>query len=176
MADDLMRYDVMAREALRGVVREAIRRVADSGLPGSHHFYISFRTRAPGVDLDPDLMEKHPSEMTIVLEHRFWDLAVDDDAFEVTLTFNRVPKYIRVPFDAVTQFHDPSVGFALRFEAPAAATPIDAPRGAAVITADGEEPAKLPTKPKATAETPKPARATGSGEVVDFDAFRKKTD
>jgi hypothetical protein len=116
MAEDLMRYDQMAREALRGVVRAALRRAADEGLPGSHHFYISFQTRAPGVDLDPELMDKHPVEMTIVLEHQYWDLAVDEDAFEVTLKFNRIPKYIRIPFDAVVQFHDPSVGFTLRFD------------------------------------------------------------
>lgn len=173
MAEDLMRYDEMAREALRGVVREALRRAADQGLPGKHHFYISFRTRAPGVDLDPELMEKHPTDMTIVLEHRFWDLAVDEDAFEVTLTFNRVPKFIRVPFNAVTQFHDPSVGFALRFE-PA---PEKAPRGAAVISATGEAPARLPVaKAKPPAEEARPGKPAGSGQVVDFDAFRKKTD
>jgi len=136
-----------------------LRRAADQGLPGAHHFYISFRTRAAGVDLDPDLFEKHPIEMTIVLEHQFWDLAVDEDAFEVTLKFNGIPKYIRVPFDAVTQFHDPSVGFTLRFAAPAP--------GAGAGGAD-------PAKPGDVA--PEPPAAQGGGQVVNLEAFRKRTD
>ena len=164
MAEDLMHYEDMAREALRGVVGDALRRVADDGLPGAHHFYISFHTRAPGVDLDEDLLAKHPDEMTIVLEHQFWDLAVDEDAFEVTLSFNRIPKYLRVPFAAVTQFHDPSVGFALRFEAP----PADgAPRKNQPAQTVAAEPVD-PASPKA---------ADGEDDrVVRLDAFRKPTD
>jgi hypothetical protein len=174
MAEDLMRYDHMAREALRGVVREAIRKAADEGLPGRHHFYISFRTRAPGVDLDPDLLEKHPHDMTIVLEHQFWDLAVDEDAFEVTLKFKGVPKYIRVPFDAVAQFHDPSVGFTLRFDAPILASgpaPAAPPAGVAAI---GPRPAAPPETAKSKAGAPPPQN--GGGQVVSIDAFRKKPD
>lgn len=175
-----MRYDLMAREALRGVVREALRKAADEGLPGRHHFYISFRTRAPGVDLDADLLEKHPHDMTIVLEHQFWDLAVDEDAFEVTLKFKGVPKYIRVPFDAVIQFYDPSVGFTLRFDAPLlapAAAPPAPPAGVAAITP--AEPGAVragpkPVKPaKPAAEAPPP---NGGAQVVSIDAFRKKPD
>lgn len=163
MTEDLMRYEELAREALRGVVRDALRRVADDGLPGAHHFYIAFRTRAPGVDIDEDLLARHPEEMTIVLEHRFWDLAVDDDAFEVTLTFNRVPKYIRVPFEAVTQFHDPAVGFTLRFEPPAADT--------------AERAAAPHSEPAPVHEALEPETAADDvGRVVNLDAFRKKSD
>lgn len=165
MAQDLMRYEDMAREALRGVVREALRRAADDGLPGAHHFYISFRTQAPGVDLDPDVATKYPDDMTVVLEKQFWDLAVDDDAFEVTLNFNRVPKYLRVPFDAITQFHDPSVGFTLRFDAAGDAvgdgSASENPTGAAAIRTSSSEPA---------------GDGDESGQVVSLDAFRKKTD
>jgi hypothetical protein len=168
MAEDLMRYDQLAREALRGVVREALRRAADDGLPGGHHFYITFRSHAPGVDLDADL------------EHQFWDLAVDDDAFEVTLKFKGIPKYLRVPFDAVIQFHDPSVGFTLRFDAPVltpssepATFPAPQPRSpnAASAKPAAKPPAASPARP---GEAP-PAAAPG-GQVVSLEAFRKKPD
>jgi len=164
MAQDLMRYEDMAREALRGVVREALRRAADDGLPGAHHFYISFRTAAPGVDLDPDVATKYPDDMTVVLEKQFWDLAVDDDAFEVTLNFNRIPKYLRVPFDAITQFHDPSVGFTLRFDVEGA------DKGQASGASSGG--AALP----AAISTAQDDDGADSGQVVSLDAFRKKTD
>ena len=161
MAEDLMRYEDLARNALRGVVREALRRAADDGLPGAHHFYISFRSTAPGVDLDEDLLARHPQEMTIVLEHQYWDLAVDDDAFEVTLKFNRIPKYLRVPFASVTQFHDPSVGFTLRFE--------DAPAGGAARTSPS------PNVDGEVHGSERPDVAAG-GQVVSLDAFRKRPD
>lgn len=112
-----MRYDLLAQEALRGVIRQALLRAAGpGGLPGAHHFYITFKTTAPGVDLDPSLMERYPEEMTIVLEHQFWDLNPAEEFFEVTLKFNKVPKYMKVPYSAVHRFHDPSVGFHLQFE------------------------------------------------------------
>ncbi len=173
MAEDLMRYDQMAREALRGVVRESLRKAADEGLPGRHHFYISFRTRAPGVDLDPELLEKHPQDMTIVLEHQFWDLAVDEDAFEVTLKFKGVPKYIRIPFDAVAQFHDPSVGFTLRFDAPILGPATAAPPTAIASISPAPSGAAKSAQPKAG---PGAAPPNGGGQVVSIDAFRKKPD
>jgi hypothetical protein len=157
MAKDLMRYDLMAQEALRGVIRQAMLVAASpNGLPGPHHFYITFRTHAPGVDIDPSLMEKYPEEMTIVLEHQFWDLDVTDLGFEVTLKFSGVPKYIKMPYSAVSRFHDPSVGFHLQFE-PDAANELTRTDGhpATAARADGE--------------------ASGdSGEVVSLDSFRKK--
>lgn len=156
MPSDLMRYDVMAREALRGVVRSAMKRVAREGLPGQHHFYITFLTHAPGVDVDPELLARYPDEMTIVLEHQFWELEALDEAFEVTLKFGGAPKYLRVPYSAVTRFHDPSVGFALQFGGE-----------------DGEEtdaPAAVEAQPApAKEEEPRP-----TGAVVSLDAFRRK--
>ncbi len=117
MGKDLMRYDLMAQEALRGVVREALRRVAEQGsLPGDHHFYVSFRTQAPGVELAPYLRDRYPNEMTIVLEHQFWDLKVEEHQFSVGLSFSQVPETLLVPFEAVSRFYDPSVQFGLQFD------------------------------------------------------------
>jgi hypothetical protein len=114
-----MNYDQMTQLALRGVVRDAIRRVIrEDGLPGAHHFYITFLTRFPGVDVDESLAKKYTEEVTIVLEHQYWDLKAHDDSFEVTLKFGGVPKYLSVPYTAITRFHDPSVGFAMQFDPP----------------------------------------------------------
>lgn len=119
MSQDLMNYEQMRSLALRGIVRDAIRRVIrEDGLPGTHHFYITFLTRYPGAEIDDSLAEKYPEEITIVLEHQFWDLAANADDFEVTLKFGGIPKYLRVPYHAITRFHDPSVGFSLAFETP----------------------------------------------------------
>ena len=119
MAQDLMNYEQMTQLALRGVVRDAIRRVIrEDGLPGAHHFYITFLTRFPGAEVDETLAKKYPEEITIVLEHQFWDLTANEDHFEVTLKFGGVPKYLKVPYTAITRFHDPSVGFALQFDPP----------------------------------------------------------
>ena len=152
MADDLIRYDLLVQEALRGVVRKVLTDAARDGLMGEHHFYVSFRTEAPGVRMSQALREKYPQDMTIVLQHQFWDLGVTEHAFEVGLSFSGVPERLLVPFDALTGFFDPSVQFGLKFdlsegaeaveeEAPAApAKP--GPRGAA------SEPSE--TKPKST--------------------------
>lgn len=119
MSQDLMNYEQMTQLALRGVVRDAIRRVIrEDGLPGAHHFYITFLTRFPGVEIDEHLASKYPEEITIVLEHQFRELNAYADEFEVTLRFGGIPKYIKVPYIAITRFHDPSVGFALQFDAP----------------------------------------------------------
>lgn len=176
MATDLMRYDLLAQEALRGVIREALIRAAGpDGLPGAHHFYISFKTEAAGVDIDESLKDKYPEEMTIVLEHQFWDLNPQDDFFEVTLKFGGVPKYLKVPYSAVNRFHDPSVGFHLQFE-PMMEAIADEDRSEAA------EPAKLETKPKKKKKKKEAAdtgatsaKASGDGaEVVSLDSFRKK--
>ena len=113
---DLMQYERLAQDALRDVVRKSLDRAAGDGLPGAHHFYITFRTTDPGCDIDESLASAYPEEMTIVLEHQFWDLEIDDVGFEVTLKFGGVPKYLKVPWRAVTRFHDPSVGFRLHFD------------------------------------------------------------
>ena len=115
--DDLIRYDVMVQEALVGVVRKVLQDAAKRGLPGEHHFYVSFRTHAPGVRISTRLREKHPDEMTIVLQHQFWDLIVSEAGFEVGLSFGGVPERLLIPFDAMTGFFDPSVQFGLKFAA-----------------------------------------------------------
>ncbi|MGE0768646.1 MAG: ClpXP protease specificity-enhancing factor SspB [Hyphomicrobiaceae bacterium] len=109
-------YDALALEALRGVVKACLTQVARTGLLGDHHFYIAFNTQAPGVGMSKRLKEKYPVEMTIVLQHRFWDLAVDEDRFEVKLTFDGIPERLVVPFAAVKVFYDPSVPYVLQFE------------------------------------------------------------
>jgi hypothetical protein len=114
-SEDLIRYDVMVQQALIGVVRKILQDAAKHGLPGEHHFYISFRTDAPGARVSSRLKEKHPEEMTIVLQHQFWDLLVTDHAFEVGLSFGGVPERLLVPFEAMTGFFDPSVQFGLKF-------------------------------------------------------------
>lgn len=116
-SEDLIRYDVMVQEALVGVVRKVLSDAARNGLPGDHHFYISFRSQAPGVRLSSRLREKHPEEMTIVLQHQFWDLLVTEHALEVGLSFGGVPERLLVPFEAMTGFYDPSVQFGLKFAA-----------------------------------------------------------
>lgn len=112
-------YEALAQDAMRGVVRTVLARVAkDTALPGDHHFYISFDTQAPGVSLSKRLKEKYPNEMTIVLQHRFWDLSVSDERFEVKLTFDGIPERLVVPFTAIKVFFDPSVRYGLQFEEP----------------------------------------------------------
>ena len=190
-----MNYDKMTQLALRGVVRDAIRRVIrEDGLPGAHHFYISFLTRYPGVDIDESLAKKYVDEITIVIEHQYWDLKAHDESFEVTLKFGGVPKYISVPYTAITRFHDPSVGFSMQFDppeemqdnaeerpptlaklkpAPAKPRAVKAkPKPAKTAKAKpAAKPKKTPAKPAAK-KTAKPK--SESGTVVSLDAFRKK--
>ena len=158
---DLFRYDKMVERALRGVVREALARTAASGLPGTHHFYITFQTRHPGTKIPESLSSQYPEDMTIVLEHQFWDLEVEEDHFAVTLSFQSRPERLIVPFDAITAFTDPSCKFGLQFQANETA-------GAA----SGETSAK-PGKAEAKKE-PAADKGPKTGEVVALDAFRKK--
>ena len=118
VADSLIPYDEIVQEALRAVVGRVLGSVAASGgLPGSHHFYITFKTQNPGVDIPQRLIERFPDEMTIVMQNRYWDLLVDDTGFSIGLSFNQVPSKLVIPYAAVTGFHDPSVNFELRFQA-----------------------------------------------------------
>jgi uncharacterized protein len=149
---DLIRYDKMVEAALRGVVREVLARTAASGLPGAHHFYITFRTGFPGVVLPADLITQYPDEMTVVLENQFWDLDVQEHLFSITLNFKNKPERLTIPFEAITAFADPAVKFGLQFQAPA------------------DEAAAAPAAAEETA-APKSAK---EGEVVALDAFRKK--
>ena len=116
MAVDHIRYDILAQEALRGVVHRVLVDAAKNGLPGEHHFYISFDTRAEGVRLSPRMLAQYPEEMTVVLQHQFWDLVVTDEGFEVGVSFGGIPERLAVPFAAVKGFFDPSVQFGLQFE------------------------------------------------------------
>lgn len=182
-----MNYDKMTQLALRGVVRDAIRRVIrEDGLPGAHHFYITFLTRYPGVDIEEGLAKKYPEEITVVIEHQFWDLKAHDDSFEVTLKFGGVPKYLSVPYTAITRFHDPSVGFAMQFDppeemqdSPATLTRIRPEPQAEPTPKADNEPAK-PVKKTAAKKATKPKKAANEVEVeaankvVSLDSFRKK--
>lgn len=115
--DSLIPYDDIVQEALRAVVGRVLGEVMVSGLPGDHHFYITFKTSAPGVDIPAHLKERFPDEMTIVLQNKFWDLVVEDEQFSVGLSFNQMPSKLVVPFSAITAFVDPAVDFGLQFQA-----------------------------------------------------------
>lgn len=156
MAQDFLHYDRMVRDAMVDIVRRALSEVAEKGLPGGHHFYISFATRHPAVVVPAHLMAQYPDVMTIVLQHQFYGLDVYSDHFEVTLSFNRVQERLHVPFAAMTAFSDPSVGFGLNF------------------SPDGGRPA--PAKALGTAEdgAADAPSAPAEGNVVQFDRFRKK--
>lgn len=164
MAEDHIRYDILAQEALRGVVRKVLAEVARTGLPGEHHFFISFVTRAPGVRLSQRLLEQYDKEMTIVLQNQFWDLKVNDNAFEVGLSFDGHPETLVIPFAAIKGFFDPSVQFGLQFDPASAPT-----EGAA------EPPKPMPAAAPAPAAAEGPPVAEPTGEkVVSLDSFRKK--
>lgn len=166
MAEDLMRYDLLAQEALRGVVRASLRKIMKTGLPGEHHFYIAFDTRYPGVRLSERLDTKYPREMTIVLQHQYWNLQVRDDEFEVELSFDNIPEKLVVPFNAIKGFLDPYVQFGLQFETvklEPVAKETEAPAKPA------PEPALVGAEPAAAAAEP-----AEKGRVVSLDSFRKK--
>ena len=116
MATDHIRYDVLARDALRGVLRKVLTDAAAHGLPGEHHFFITFVSKAEGVKLSSRLLAQYPEEMTIILQHQFWDLTVLEDRFEVGLSFGGIPERLIVPFSAIKSFLDPSVKFGLQFD------------------------------------------------------------
>jgi hypothetical protein len=191
MAADLIRYDLLVQDALRGVVRKVLSDVARDGVPGEHHFYIGFRTHARGVRLSSRMRELYPHEMTIVLQHQFWDLSVTGEAFEVGLSFQNIPEMLLIPFDAVTRFADPSVGFELQFAVEDAAAGVSATGPSPPQTAPASilEPlAQAPSLPEAkpakhTKKASEAAKAEGAAakpqkgepKVVSIDAFRKKS-
>ncbi len=167
MADDMIGYEQLMQDALRSVVRAALQEAASPrGLPGKHHFYITFRTHAPGVTIPDHLKARYPDEMTIVLEHQFWDLEVYTDRFRVILKFSGQPQPITIPFQAITRFFDPSVKFGLQFEQ----HHNDEARMASGD--DSGHPAARET-PAASEAQDAPA-ASGDSSVVSLDAFRKK--
>lgn len=187
MADDHIRYDILAQEALRGVMRKVLAEVARTGLPGNHHFFITFLTGAPGVRISSRLRERYPDQMTIVIQFQYWDLKVTETGFEVGLSFSDIPEKLEIPFSAVRGFYDPSVNFELEFD-----VRTDLPAEAAVSSV----PAAVDKKPESRRKTAEGAKAetgkagadkgkAGKGEaaepaggkgadVVSLDAFRKK--
>jgi uncharacterized protein len=179
MATDHIRYDVLTRDALRGVLRRVLSDAAAHGLPGDHHFFITFLSTAEGVKLSPRLLTQYPDEMTIILQHQFWDLVVQEDRFEVGLSFGGIPERLTVPFSAIKSFFDPSVQFGLQFETAETATEsaIDAVEGPAAKLPASPAPAALavPTSQAAAPEKAEEAARPGEGaEVVRLDRFRKK--
>ena len=174
MPEDHIRYDILAQEALRGVVRTVLIDAAKNGLPGEHHFKITFSTAAPGVRLSERMRAQYPEMMTIILQHQFWDLTVRDDAFEVGLSFGGVSEKLTVPFAAVTAFFDPAVQFGFQFES--------IEEAAADATAAAKAPAQTDALPRPGApgaatspeEPPPEPDGNGRGEVVRLDRFRKK--
>lgn len=188
MGQDLIRYDILAQDALRGVIRKVLSEVTKTGLPGEHHFFITFLTSAPGVRVSARLREKYPDLMTIVIQHQYWDLNVTDTGFEIGLSFSDIPERLLVPYAAIRGFYDPAANFELEFEVrgPEAASEED----------EGDDLAPTQLKPVAPVPAPRPAVAEpeapaaenpasgedeedvgkkeGSAQVVSLDAFRKK--
>ena len=201
---DLIRYDLLVQDALRGVVRQVLTDVARNGLQGEHHFFITFKTATPALRLSSRMRERYPDEMTVILQHQFWGLTVTDAGFEVGLSFNNMPERLFVPFAAITMFQDPSVTFGLKFDvkegvdAPGKPTLAEAPKPVlaeapkglrALTTVDGNLPARIgdshPKQDDRPKDKPKPVLArvadedekdaAGAGtKVVSIDAFRKK--
>jgi hypothetical protein len=198
MPVDHIRYDLLTQDALRSVLRRVLTDAAKNGLPGDHHFYVSYATDAPGVRMSPRLQAQYPQEITIVLQHQFWDLKVGEDAFEVGLSFSGIPEHLVVPFAAIKRFFDPSVQFGLQFETVAlgegeageqseAETPaadrktksVAAAKTPALVPAvsKSDSDVKSETKPKPVEEPAaeaEPAKPEGGAEVVRLDRFRKK--
>ena len=152
MTDSAIDYPNLVDEALRGVARTVLTRVAEEGLPGEHHFYVSFKTDHPDVGLSPELRDIYPEEMTIVLQNQFWDLSVDDEGFEVMLRFDGRPQHLRIPWLALKSFVDPEAEFGLRFDS----HPLE------LAETDEQDVAESPARP--------------SGDVVSLEDFRRRGD
>jgi hypothetical protein len=192
MAIDHIRYDILAQEALRGVVQTVLKDAAKNGLPGEHHFYVTFDTRAEGVRLPARLLAQFPEAMTIVLQHQFWDLVIGDTSFEVGMSFGGIPERLTVTFASIKEFVDPSVPFGVKFEQvaePATATaasasttptPASEPQPAAEPKQTRPTPplAAVPPQASETQQAPSdddnPNKPVSGGEVVSLDRFRKK--
>lgn len=159
--ENTLRYDRMVEKALRSVARTAIEEVIEDGLPGDHHFYITFLTEYEGVQIPDYLRERYPHEMTIVLQYQFYDLSVDDEFLKVTLSFNNIPEKLVVPMPSITIFADPSVNFALQFQ------PLEEEGGY------DDDPTAMDKKSEDSGDKA-PAKEQEKGEVVSLDQFRKK--
>jgi len=191
MAADLIRYDLLVQDAVRGVVRKVLSDVARDGIPGEHHFYIGFRTHARGVRLSARVRELYPDEMTIVLQHQFWDLSVTGEAFEVGLSFQNRPEMLLIPFDAVTRFADPSVGFELQFAVEDAVAGVSdtgsslpqtepvsleqSALAASLLPEAGTPKQRKSASEEVKAEGTEEAAHQSEPKIVSIDAFRKKS-
>ena len=182
MAGKPFRYDEMIEEALRGVVRRVLRQTAENGLPGGHHFYVTFKTGVPGVEVSDYLREKYPEEMTIVLQFEFSHLEVDDECFSVTLSFSDILERLTIPFAALTSFADPSAKFGYQFQLATGAASAEVPArsgpakrlGGAPPALIKENPPPAPIPAKQNGEAPQAAEESGSDKVVTLDSFRRK--
>jgi len=200
MSEDLIRYDILTQDALRSMIAKLLKEVSRTGLPGEHHFFITFDTCAPRVQLSVRMKEKYPEEMTIVVQHRFWELEVKEKHFQIGLSFDEIPELLIIPFDAIKGFYDPSVKFGLQFEVQT--TPEKMPdQKPALVDTDTPQPKKSKKKTKkskkassapqlfedAPIDKPEPVsppdeeadiageeKDTGSADVVSLDSFRKK--
>lgn len=179
MSDDLIRYDILTQEALRKVIRKVLEEVERTGLPGEHHFFITFDTNFPGVRLSTRMKERYPEEMTIVIQHSFWNLQVDENSFEIDLSFDDIRERLRVPFSAVKGFFDPAVKFGLQFDVGELTSAVKEP-----TRAPGPEKNKSTSKGKKAIEPPQVEEAEAAdidaaddpangAEVVSLDSFRK---
>ena len=172
MAKDFIGYQALTDAALRSVVRDALRRIEKQGLIGSHHFYLTFKTHFPGVEIPSFLREQYPDEMTIILQHQYWGLKVKEDLFEVALTFRKLPATLVIPFAALTAFFDPGVQFGLQFKSvegeARAGGPMQVSPPLAAPEQNQSEPEDMPDKDEV------PDKPAAPAEVVSLDSFRKK--
>src|SRR5260370_6704009 len=169
MATDHIRYDVLTQDALRGMLRRVLTDAAEHGLPGDHHFFITFLSHAEGVKLSPRLLAQYPEEMTVILQHQFWDLVVTEERFEVGLSFGGIPERLVVPFNAIKSFFDPSVQFGLQFEPSDTAT--DAP---ANNLPAAPAPSAVTAPAPAAGNPQQPAKPSQGAELVRLDRLRTK--
>ena len=160
MSEDMIHYPAVIDQAMRGAVREVLKRVQAKGLPGEHHFYISYNTNYPGVKISEQLKSRYPNEITIVLQHQFWDFKVEQEQFQVTLSFGGMPEKLVIPFAALTAFADPSVKFGLQFQ-PSDASDMD------MVEIEGDEPLAAITEAQGKPED-------AANKIVSRDSFRKK--
>ena len=174
MATDHIRYDVLARDALRGVLRRVLTDAAAHGLPGEHHFFITFMSTADGVKLSPRLLAQYPEEMTVILQHQFWDLTVTEDRFEVGLSFGGIPERLVVPFNSIKSFFDPSVQFGLQFDPSDAVAETTPAANLPTVSAASALPVPAPDAAPVDAHDDQSAKPSEGAEVVRLDRFRKK--
>jgi hypothetical protein len=181
MTEDIIRYDILAQEALRGVMRKVLGEVARAGLPGNHHFFITFLTKAPGVRISTRLRERYPDQMTIVVQHQFWDMKVTETGFEIGLSFSDIPEKLEIPFAAVRGFYDPSVNFELEFDVRLEEAEAEPEVKTEKLHAVPSSPAPAPAPVEKASDKPAEKEAETaegddgkSAQVVSLDAFRKK--